>query len=212
MCAFIIFGILAYLLGAVPTAYLVGRLNGVDIRTVGSGNVGATNVLRSIGKGWGIFTFIADAAKGLVPAWLFASLAIHLSGNEGNRQYLGLAFAALAVAGHNWPVYLGFKGGKGVATSAGALLGLSPVIFGIGIAVWVPVFLLSRYVSLASITAALAVGGASWFVFRDDPRYVLPVVFSLLCALLILRHRGNVKRLLAGTENKIGRSSRTPSA
>lgn len=202
MLTWIIFGLLAYLVGAIPTAYLVGRLNGVDIRKVGSGNVGATNVYRSIGRGWGFFTFAADAAKGAIPAWLFPLAALRLADSHVNPGHVGLAYAALAIAGHNWPVYLGFKGGKGVATSAGALLGLSPLVFAVGIGVWIPVFAATRYVSLASITAAIAVAGSSWFVFPDRP-YVMPVVFSVLCAILVLRHHGNIRRLLKGAENKI---------
>lgn len=196
------FPVAAYLLGAVPTAYLVAKAHGIDIRSIGSGNVGATNVSRALGRWWGLFTFAIDAMKGFIPALVFPMAAAAWPGYEGKKEYLGLVCAAMAIAGHNWPVYLGFKGGKGVATSAGALLGLAPLAGIIGLGTWILVFLPFRYVSLASIAAALAVGISSWvFYLGNGP--VLPGVLSLLAGILILRHRSNIVRLLQGTENRI---------
>lgn len=197
-----VFSISAYLVGGLPTAFLVAKAHGIDIRNVGSGNVGATNVFRALGKWWGLFTFGIDALKGFIPALVFPLIANTWLGYSGRKEYLGLLCAALAIAGHNWPVYLRFKGGKGVATSTGALLGLAPLAGAIGLGTWLLVFLPTRYVSLASVTAALAVSASAW-VFCLDNGPVLPGVLTLLAGILILRHRNNLGRLLKGTENRI---------
>ena len=191
---------LAYLAGAVPFAYLVARMRGVDIRTVGSGNVGATNVFRAVGKGWGILTFVLDAAKGLIPALVFPALAARWTGQPAHPA-LGLAYGAAAIAGHNWPVFLGFKGGKGVPTSAGVLLGAAPAAVGIGLALWIVVFVAGRYVSVASIAAAAAVAGAGWWLYAGEGPW-RPAALSVLGVLAIVRHRSNLRRLAAGTEHR----------
>jgi glycerol-3-phosphate acyltransferase PlsY len=204
-------GLAAYLIGAIPVGYLVGRANGVDIRTIGSGNIGATNVFRCIGKGWGILTFLLDAFKGFAPAYLFPILLAQMGAAPSGAWagVPGLVYMVLAIAGHNWPVYLGFKGGKGVATSAGGLLGVAPGAVGIGLAAFIILFASTRYVSVGSIGAALAVALGGWWLYRPDP--VLPAVLTVLGLLVILRHKGNVVRLLKGTENRIsfGRKERT---
>uniref|UniRef100_UPI00356A8827 glycerol-3-phosphate 1-O-acyltransferase PlsY n=1 Tax=Pontiella sp. TaxID=2837462 RepID=UPI00356A8827 len=143
--------IIAYLFGAIPFGLLVAKSRGVDIREQGSGNIGATNVFRVLGKGLGIFTFVLDALKGFIPAFVFPMIG-NLDGDYG------VLFGLVAILGHSFPVYLKFKGGKGVATSAGMLLGVAPAAVGIGFLVWIICLLLSRIVSLASILAALAVG------------------------------------------------------
>ena len=191
----------SYLLGAIPTAFIVARAKGVDIRQVGSGNVGATNVFRSVGKGWGIFTFAMDAMKGFVPAWVFPRVALSWLGYAGGPE-LGLACAAAAVAGHNWPIYLRFKGGKGVATSAGALIGIAPLAALVGVVAWLAIFLPTRYVSLSSMVAAVAVCALAWFHCYGKG-LALPVAFTLLAALLLWRHRSNIARLAQGKETKI---------
>ena len=208
-------GLLAYLLGAIPFAYLFARIKGVDIRKVGSGNVGATNVFRSVGKGWGILTFAADALKGLVPALVFPWLARYWLGVE-SRQALPLVFGCLAILGHMWPVYLGFRGGKGMATGAGALLGIAPWSVLVGACSWVIIFLFSRTVSMASIVAVFAVAASSWRLY-GPPRFpapAIPIVLTLLAALIVWRHRGNIRRLREGTEHRFefGRrkDSKTP--
>lgn len=197
---YVAWGALAYLLGAIPCGYLVARARGVDIRKVGSGNIGATNVFRSVSKILGVLTFLCDALKGWIPAALFPVLAARLSGYNGGNA-LGLACACLAIIGHNFPVYLGFKGGKGIATSLGALIGIAPLAAGLGALCWIIVFVATRYVSVASMVSAAAVGAASWLLYLRDG-WLVPVVLSLLCALAIWRHQANIRRLLAGTENR----------
>ena len=192
----------AYLVGAIPFGLLIGRLNGVDVRTVGSKNIGATNVFRSVGKGWGVLVFLLDAAKGLVPALVFPMLGKSaLSACPGLECNLGLLCGVAAILGHNFPVYLKFKGGKGVATSAGVLLGVAPAAVGIGFLGWIVLFVTTRYVSVASIGATLAVVTAGWFLYRAQG-WVLPVVLTLLGALVIWRHRSNIQRLANGSENQ----------
>jgi len=197
MMLMIVLFLAAYLIGAIPFALLVGRSKGVDIRQVGSGNVGATNVFRSVGKGWGILTFACDVLKGFLPAFLFPLMwpVDQLPENAG------LLYGCAAIAGHNWPVYLKFKGGKGVATSAGVLLGVAPPAVGIGLAVWIILFAITRYVSLASIGAATAIPAAAWWLYGAT-NYVLPAVLTILGILIIWRHRSNIQRLLNGTEHQ----------
>jgi glycerol-3-phosphate acyltransferase PlsY len=193
----------SYLLGAVPFGLLIARLRGVDIRAVGSRNIGATNVCRSVGKGWGLLTLALDLGKGLAGTLLLPWLAARLTGHP-EPPHLRLLGGVLAVAGHNWPVFLGFKGGKGVATSAGMLLGLAPAACAVALAAWIVVLLLGRYVSLASIAAAVAIGVVVWFEpFRPAAAgagCLAPAVLSLMALLVILRHRGNIARLRAGSE------------
>ncbi len=198
---FIAWGLPAYLLGAIPCGYLAARARGIDIRTVGSGNIGATNVFRSVGKGWGVLTFVGDGLKGFIAAWLFPFLAGRLSGYAGGPA-LGVGCAALAIAGHNWPVYLGFKGGKGIATGLGALIGIAPAAAGLGALGWIIVFLATRYVSVASIAAAASVGIAGWFLYAPRDGWLLPAALSLLGAMAIWRHKGNIRRLRTGTEHR----------
>lgn len=204
--------LLSYLVGAIPFGLIVARGRGVDIRTVGSRNIGATNVFRSIGKPWGVLTFVCDLLKGFVPAafapalgaWVAhrllndADLAMAVT---GRAQLLSIACGVAAILGHNFPVYLKFRGGKGVATSAGVLLGIAPAAVGVGVAVWIVVFLLGRYVSVASIVAALAIAGAG-IVFYLPRGRLLPTALALLAALAIGRHRSNIQRLMKGTENR----------
>jgi glycerol-3-phosphate acyltransferase PlsY len=191
----------SYLLGAIPFGLLIGFARGVDIRTVGSKNIGATNVLRSVGKPWGILTFFLDALKGLVPAAVFPMLGNRLGADFQSLEIAGLAGAVCAILGHNFPIYLGFKGGKGVATSAGAVLGLAPLAIVIGLGVWALVFYSLRYVSLASIVGALAAVAAGWVLYRGQG-LVLPVAMTVLGGLVIARHHANIKRLLNGTESR----------
>lgn len=193
-------GLLSYLLGAIPTGYLIARARGVDIRKVGSGNTGATNVFRAVGKTWGILTFLGDFLKGFAPALFMPIMARHWFGCEGG-QPLALLCAGLAIAGHNWPVYLRFKGGKGVATSAGGLLGFAPVPLLVGLGIWILVFLTTRYVSVASLSVAVAVPAVTWFLYASEG-VLLPAVLSLLGLLIAIRHRSNIRRLLEGREHR----------
>ncbi len=191
----VLLSVAAYLFGAIPFGLLVAKSRGVDIRAHGSGNIGATNVFRVIGKGWGIFTFVLDALKGFIPAFVFPRLA-------GLDAEWGVLFGIVAILGHSFPVYLKFKGGKGVATSAGMLLGVAPAAVGIGFACWVLCLVLSRIVSLSSIVAAVAVAVAVWII---DKGMVVNLALTVLSLLVIWLHRANIKRLLNGTENRFGK-------
>ena len=189
----------AYLLGAIPFGFLIARLRGIDIRAVGSGNIGATNVFRCVGKPWGLLTFLCDALKGFIPTFVFPLAIIRLSLMD-DVQLLGVLCAGAAIAGHNWPIYLKFKGGKGVATSAGALLGVAwlPVLIGLG--AWILVFLLGRYVSIASILSAVIVATTAWLLPHDS--LVIPIALTILCFLIAWRHKTNIQRLFKGTEHR----------
>ena len=186
----------AYLLGSIPNGLLIARLKGIDLQKVGSGNIGATNVFRCVGKGWGIAAFVLDAVKGFVPAFFFPRLL------ESAPPWLGLACGVAAVAGHNWPVWLKFKGGKGVSTSAGMLLGIAPAAVGVGFAVFALTVALTRFVSLGSILAAIAVPAAYLWMNGADNR-LLASALVVMGALVIFKHRANVGRLLRGTEPRI---------
>ena len=196
--------LLAYLAGSVPTGYVVARVRGVDIRTVGSGNIGATNAFRVLGRGWGIAVLLIDFAKGLgacllVPLLIGAALQFEV--HEESSATLALVAAVSAVLGHNFPVWLRFKGGKGIATTAGALTALVPWALLIGFGVWLLLFAATRYVSLGSIGAAVALPVATWFTTGGNP-----ALMALTCALAfmaILKHRSNIQRLLSGTENRL---------
>lgn len=193
------FTVLAYLLGCVPNGLIVARFRGVDIRKVGSGNIGATNVFRSIGKGPGLLTFFLDALKGFAPSFGFPALLVYFGVTV--EAQAGLLFGCAAIAGHTWPVFLRFKGGKGVATSAGMLLGVAPEAMGLGLAGWILIFLCSGFVSLASMGAALMAAAAGWFLYRDQG-ILLPAVLTLLCCFIFFTHRSNIRRLAAGKENR----------
>lgn len=192
--------IASYVLGSVPFGLLLARAKGVDLRTVGSRNIGATNVFRSVSKPLGILTFALDALKGFVPAFVFPILEQHTRGGESGAG-LGLLCGCAAIAGHNWPVFLGFKGGKGISTSAGVLLGIAPASMGIGLLTWLALVLTTRYVSVASIGAAIAVPVSSWIQHAHDSR-ILPSTLSVLGLLAVWRHRANIQRLIAGTEHR----------
>ena len=190
--------IVAYLVGAIPFGLLVAGMKGVDIRQQGSGNIGATNVLRVIGKGWGIFTLVLDALKGFIPAFFFPML-----GGDSVPEVYGVLFGFVAILGHSFPVYLRFKGGKGVATSAGMLLGVAPVAVGVGILVFIITVVLSRYVSLASILAAIAVGVTAWV--EGDNAMIVKLTITVMSLMIVWLHRANIQRLLNGTENRFGK-------
>ena len=186
----------AYLLGSIPNGLLIARLKGIDLQKVGSGNIVATNVYRCVGKGWGVAAFVLDAVKGFVPAFVFPRLM------ETTPPWLGLACGVAAVAGHNWPVWLKFKGGKGVSTSAGMLLGIATAAVGIGFIVFAFTLALTRFVSLGSILAAIAVPAAYIGLYGTGNR-LLAGALIVMGLLVIFKHRANIGRLLKGTEPRI---------
>lgn len=196
---------LAYLLGAVPFGYLIGRARGVDVLSQGSGNIGATNVGRLLGRKWGVLVFLLDFAKGAVPVLIAAALPepadLDLPPNT-----LPVTAGIAAFLGHLFPVYLGFRGGKGVATGAGVIAVLVPLVAVIVVAAWACVLAATRLMSLASLTAAVLL-----FVLRlaltAQPWGREHLVVTLFCAtgslLVIARHHGNIRRLLTGTEHRL---------
>lgn len=202
-CLVVAAGTASYLLGAVPFGYLVARAHGVNIRQVGSGNIGATNVLRAIGKGPGILTFACDVLKGFLAAFALPLLVARWTGSN-DRTGVALLCMFCVVAGHNWPVFLNFKGGKGVATSTGALLGLAPLAVAVGFVAWLLLFLPLRIVSVASMGAALVAAVAAWVlhIVTEAPSPLLPVALTVLAAAAIWRHKSNIRRLLNGTEGR----------
>ena len=199
---YILTGVFAYLLGSVPFGLIVARARGVDIRAVGSRNIGATNVFRCVGKPWGILTFALDFLKGLASASLIPCLASRLIAADGvSASALALVGGTAAVVGHTWPLFAGFKGGKGVATGFGMLVAIAPAAVGIAFGAWLVVMAASRYVSLSSVTAAAVLIALVWF-----PRFCghLPssIVITAIAAVVIIRHRANIARLVNGTESR----------
>lgn len=185
--------VLSYVLGSVPTGLWLGlRLRGIDIREHGSKNIGATNTMRVLGKPLGAIALIVDISKGVVPVVLFARL--------GHWEYLTLACGAAAVIGHMASIFLRFRGGKGVATGAGAFLALSPIPTLIAAGVFVAVVALTRMASAGSIIAALALCAA---LFLTDNPWPLRVIGALVTLLVVWKHRTNLQRILKGTENRI---------
>lgn len=190
----------AYVVGATPFGYLAGKWRGIDIRKHGSGNIGATNVLRTLGKPLGITVFILDFLKGLAPALA----ALNLFPGSGSGSLIPIAVALATILGHNFTFWLGFKGGKGIATSAGALVALMPLPILAALVVWLTTFFSFKYVSLASMLAALAVPVtlAALQFTRGPQDFPLLIFASLIACLAIFRHKSNIKKLFAGTENR----------
>jgi len=185
--------IIAYLLGSIPCGYIIGKIRGKDIRRYGSGNIGTTNALRVLGLPAALIVLLGDTAKGLVGVLL----GYRLGGSGMAAALSGIA----AVCGHNWSLFLGFKGGKGVATSLGAAIGLSPVLVLPLVPVWLAAVVLTRYVSLGSILAALAAPIAALIMHQGWPVFSFALVAG---AMIIWRHKSNIQRLRAGTELKLG--------
>src|SRR6185437_794522 len=190
---------MAYLLGSIPTGFLVARARGVDIRTVGSGNIGATNAFRVLGKGLGIFVLLMDALKGWIAVQIGAALVNQLLPGAP-LEYLRITAGIAAILGHNFTCWLHFKGGKGIATTAGVLLALAPWSLAIILSLFIILFVTTRYVSIGSIAAAFVLPFATWFTTKETG---LTVVTGAMGALAILKHRKNIHRLLNGTENRI---------
>ncbi len=195
--------VVAYLLGSIPTGYLVGMAKGIDVRKAGSGNIGATNAFRILGKRAGILVLFVDALKGWLAAALVPKLAHAMINPTGeDTEYLQIIGGVMVILGHNYTCWLKFKGGKGIATSAGVLIALIPWAFAVGFVAWMVVFLLTRYVSLASLAAAISLPFATW---ASGGSYTLLVMATILSVLAIYKHKPNIERLLNGTESKLGR-------
>ena len=225
--------VFGYLLGSIPIGYLVGRSRGIDIREHGSGNIGATNVVRVLGKKPGYFVFFCDALKGFLAVslsqWQLLTkshaavqsaiadgleLGTLSTGHAEVAQALilvGIVAGLACILGHNFPIWLKFRGGKGVATTVGVLLGLMPAAIGVSAVVWVVSFYAFRYVSLASLLGAAALPITVWFLTTEhtNPGFNNPLFwFSLAATCLIFwRHRTNIQRLLNGTEARFGRKT-----
>lgn len=196
-----------FVLGSIPFGYWAGRLRGIDIRQHGSGNIGATNVIRVLGKGIGIPVFILDILKGLLPTLIPCWLLHELEPGSGWVSATAVASGLAAVLGHMFTPWLRFKGGKGVATAAGVLAGTAPAAMLAGLVVWLALFFTTRFVSLASMAAAVTVPAAMSVLMARQHRWdpVLLAFGILVAVLVIVRHRSNIRRLLAGTENRAGR-------
>jgi len=190
----------AYLLGAIPFGLVFSRwLTGKDPRDFGSGNIGATNASRTGGKKIGVLTLTADIIKGVIPV----AIAVQIGGEGQGNEWLIATVAIAAFLGHIFPVYLKFKGGKGVATMFGVLLPWQPAVALIAFVIWLVAILLSRYVALASILAGISLPFSAWLLGASAAAIY---ACALFCVLMAIRHQSNVQRLLAGTESRVGKN------
>lgn len=206
--AWLLAGVAGYLPGSVPAGFIAGRLKGIDLRKVGSGNIGATNAIRNLGTGVGVVVLLLDAMKGLLPCLFFPALLIGLfpEGSAPTMETLRLVVGVSAILGHNYTFWLGFKGGKGIATTAGVVGGLAPIPFAVCLGSWVFAFAVKRYVSLASIAAAVAlpIAAAAWPSDTENRFGLLFWIFLFLGVMAIWKHRSNIQRLMNGTEHCVG--------
>ncbi len=194
---FLLSFIIGFFSGAIPFGFIIAKIKGIDIRRKGSGNIGFANVFRSVGKSEGIIVLILDISKGLLLVLLL---------NKYCGYYFGMIAGISAMLGHIFTPFLKFKGGKGVATGLGVFIGLAPVSALFSFIVWLLVFLISRYISLGSISAAVALPlfiYLSRFIIRDEYNIFLEILTILVCILVIVMHRSNIKRLIQGKERKL---------
>ena len=191
--------IASYLAGSIPAGFIAGQIRGIDLRTQGSGNIGATNTLRVLGKEWGYAVFLFDFLKGVLPVLLASAWGVRHGISPATAP--GAVAALCLLLGHSFPVWLGFKGGKGIASSAGVIVGLFPAAFLFCLGIWLLLFTTTGYVSIASIAASIALPTAVTILFLLHRTDWLGLSISvLMCALAIWRHRSNLARLHAGTE------------
>jgi glycerol-3-phosphate acyltransferase PlsY len=196
--------LVSYLIGSILTGDIVSGLKRVDIRAQGSGNVGATNVFRSMGAFYGVLVLIGDVLKGVL-AVVCANLAGKVNGFD-----MAVLAGVCAIAGHNWSIFAKFKGGKGIATSLGVVIALTPISLIVLLPLWLVLFLITRYVSLASILAAIAYPVSAYFFYPADP---FKLIFAAIIGILaVYRHKPNIVRLLKGEEHKIIFSKRKDAA
>lgn len=201
---YIVLVVCAYLLGSIPTGYLVARAKGIDIRTVGSGNIGATNAFRVLGTPAGIFVLLADALKGFAACIWMTDLLLRAFDVPMDHAITERAFAGFAaILGHTFTCWLHFKGGKGIATSAGVYLAVALPAAAIALGSWIVFFIATRYVSVASIVAAVALAAGVWATIGSHQSIALGIATTALGAMVIWKHRSNIARLKAGTENRI---------
>lgn len=194
----------SYLLGAIPTSFLAGKLfRGIDLRQHGSGNLGATNLYRTLGARFAIPVGLFDMAKGAVPVMLIAPMA-------SSSKYVAILCGIMAVVGHVFSVFVRFRGGKGVATASGVMLGLTPWAVLVSLAIWLIVVRASGYVSLGSMAGAIVLPLAAWLL-HPSQRDIIWIQILVALAIIWL-HRANIRRLLAGTENRFGRRAKPSSA
>jgi glycerol-3-phosphate acyltransferase PlsY len=191
----------AFACGSIPFGYLAGRLRGIDVRQHGSGNIGATNVGRVLGKPWFFVVFLLDAAKGVAAVLLGSALA------PGAPEWLRPALGLAAVLGHNYCPWLGFKGGKGIATTAGVLAAVCPFAFAWALGAWLVFFAASRIVSLGSLASAVALAISGPAHYGWGPIGFMAVLLGVVA---VIRHRANIRRLLAGTEPRMGAKTQPP--
>ena len=198
--------IISYLLGSIPTAYIFGRfLKGIDIRKFGSGNVGATNAFRVLGRGWGITILALDILKGFLPVIILGNIFTKQL-DLAQAQNIFIAIGLGCICGHNWTIFLGFKGGKGVATTLGVLSALAlkipglSIVLGLTILIWFTSFFIVRIISLSSLLAAISFPLFT-ILFRQSSVVIL--LGTLLAIFVILRHKSNIKRLLEGKESRL---------
>ena len=197
----------AYLLGSIPFGYLVAKAKGIDIRSAGSGNIGATNAMRVLGKPAGIFVLLMDMFKGLAAVWLCAEILQRMNIATADVQTARVIAGISVVLGHNYTCWLRFKGGKGIATTGGAFLALAPWAVLVAIVVFVLLVLLTKYVSVGSIGTAIALPATIWLMTPNN--LFLCIVATLLGVMAIYKHKSNIQRLLAGTENRVGKKIST---
>ena len=197
----------SYLLGSIPFGYLAGRTAGIDIRKAGSGNIGTTNVVRVLGKRYGYPVFVLDFLKGLGGVKISIAIATATRPEWGSLEMFGVLAAASSVIGHSFPPWLKFQGGKGVATSAGALFGLMPLAMVIGAAIWMLVFWMTRYVSVASMITATALPLVIFIISARGKAGEKALFYCSVClaGVVIWRHRSNLSRLMRGSEPRFTR-------
>ena len=197
----------SYLLGSIPFGYLAGKIGGIDIRSIGSGNIGATNVVRTLGKRYGYPVFALDFLKGFGAVKISMSIATDARPEWGSPEIFGILAAIASVIGHSFPVWLKFRGGKGVATSGGALFGLTSLATVIAVIIWISIFWFTRYVSLASLVTAAALPLVILIMTLLNQIHGNALFYSSLgiAAFVIWRHRSNFSRLMRGSEPRFTR-------
>ncbi len=202
MGLYLAIGVLSYLIGSIPAGYVVARCVGIDIRREGSGNIGATNVLRVLGKPYGYGVFLFDFLKGVAAVQLAILMMDRMHPVREHVELIGIAAGVLCVIGHVYPIWLGFKGGKGVATSVGVLFGLMPLAALIVVVVWLIVFQSTKYVSVASVAAAAVLPLAVIVIQYLQGNVRMAFVYFSICLTIVIvwRHRSNLSRLMKGTE------------